>query len=83
MIAPQVAANYIHDAFSISAGDFPLLVERLRSQDVASWQENRSEGDSFCFLDPDGHRLELHVGDLASRLRQCGQQPYRKMQFHD
>ncbi|HBP6801995.1 LysR family transcriptional regulator [Pseudomonas aeruginosa] len=47
------------------------------------WKQNRSEGDSFYFLDPDGHRLEAHVGDLRSRLAACRQAPYAGMRFAD
>ncbi|GKQ11290.1 hypothetical protein NUKP79_50110 [Klebsiella quasipneumoniae] len=32
-------------------------------------------------LDPDGHKLELHVGDLSSRLAQCREKPYSGMRF--
>lgn len=45
------------------------------------WKDNKSEGQSFYFLDPDGHKLELHVGDLASRLAQCREKPYSGMRF--
>lgn len=45
-------------------------------------RDNRSEGASFYFLDPDGHRLEAHVGDLASRLRTCREHPYAGMRFY-
>lgn len=41
----------------------------------------KSEGQSFYFLDPDGHKLELHVGDLASRLVQCREKLYFGMRF--
>jgi len=75
------AADYTHYAFGLAADDFPLLVARLRAAGVASWRDNRSEGDSFYFLDPDGHKLELHVGDLASRLEACRQAPYAGMEF--
>ena len=79
----EPAADYTHFAFSINATDFPPFVERLRSADVREWRDNRSEGASFYFLDPDGHKLEAHVGDLASRLAACRQRPYAGMKFFD
>ncbi|MGG7672485.1 fosfomycin resistance glutathione transferase [Pseudomonas sp. WC2] len=75
--------DYTHYAFSLSAADFPLFVQRLKSANVAQWRDNRSEGASFYFLDPDGHKLEVHVGDLASRLAACRQKPYAGMRFYD
>lgn len=78
------AADYTHYAFSLGgAGDFPLFVKHLRSANVREWQDNRSEGASFYFLDPDGYKLEAHVGDLASRLAACRQRPYAGMRFFD
>ncbi|MGV8886733.1 MAG: fosfomycin resistance glutathione transferase [Pseudomonas sp.] len=79
----ELAADYTHCAFSISATDFPLFVERLQSANVQEWRDNRSEGASFYFLDPDGHKLEAHVGDLSSRLAACRQRPYAGMKFFD
>lgn len=79
----EPAADYTHFAFSINATDFPLFVERLRSADAREWRDNRSEGASFYFLDPDSHKLEAHVGDLASRLAACRQRPYAGMKFFD
>jgi catechol 2,3-dioxygenase-like lactoylglutathione lyase family enzyme len=75
--------DYTHYAFSLSAADFPLFVQRLKSANVAQWRDNRSEGASFYFLDPDGHKLEAHVGSLASRLARCRLEPYAGMRFHD
>ncbi|RON57129.1 fosfomycin resistance glutathione transferase [Pseudomonas frederiksbergensis] len=77
------AADYTHYAFTLSAVDFPPFVEHLRSAGVREWRDNRSEGASFYFLDPDGHKLEVHVGDLASRLEACRQKPYAGMKFFD
>lgn len=78
---PEPTAGYTHYAFSISAEHFPVLVARLNAAQVSSWRDNRSEGDSFYFLDPDGYKLEAHVGDLASRLKACRQAPYAGMVF--
>jgi len=75
--------DYTHYAFSVAQADFATLSAQLRSQGVAEWKTNASEGDSFYFLDPDGHKLELHVGTLASRLEQCRLQPYQDMEFFD
>lgn len=77
------AADYTHYAFSIAQGDFAGFCQRLREQGVTVWKDNKSEGDSFYFLDPDGHKLEAHVGDLASRLRECRGKPYDGMVFFD
>ncbi|MBC3775078.1 fosfomycin resistance glutathione transferase [Pseudomonas sp. SWRI99] len=79
----EPCADYTHYAFSVSAADFPVFVQHLRTVDVEAWRDNRSEGASFYFLDPDGHKLEVHVGDLASRLAACRQKPYAGMRFHD
>lgn len=59
--------EYSHIAFNVSAGELTALTERLLLAGVVRWQE-AERGDSFYFLDPDGHKLELHSGDLQSRL---------------
>ncbi len=80
---PRPGADYTHHAFSIAQDAFAPFAARLRAHGVQEWRCNRSEGDSLYFLDPDGHRLEAHVGDLASRLAQCRRQPYAGMRFFD
>ncbi|MEM5530320.1 VOC family protein [Gammaproteobacteria bacterium AS21] len=65
-VAP--AGDYSHLALSLSQQDFSSTVLKLQQEKVIEWQKNSSEGDSFYFLDPDGHQLELHVGNLESRL---------------
>lgn len=74
-------ADYTHYAFSIPQVDFNAFVRHLRHQGVAEWRKNSSEGDSVYFLDPDGHKLEAHVGDLETRLARCRAQPYPGMRF--
>lgn len=81
-IAPQ-ESDYTHYAFSIDENDFATFVARLTQAGVTSWKENRSEGESFYFLDPDGHKLEAHVGSLAQRLAACRAKPYKGMVFFD
>ncbi|MDU4355253.1 FosA family fosfomycin resistance glutathione transferase [Phytobacter diazotrophicus] len=81
-IAPQ-ESDYTHYAFSIDENDFATFVARLTQAGVTSWKENRSEGESFYFLDPDGHKLEAHVGSLAQRLTACRAKPYKGMVFFD
>lgn len=76
-------AGYTHYAFGVEAAAFPAWVDRLQAAGVPCWRDNRSEGESFYFLDPDGHQLELHVGSLTSRLAACRIRPYQDMQFFD
>ncbi len=64
-IAPRT--EYSHVAFSCDPVDFTDLSARI-SAHADLWQDNQSEGASLYFLDPDGHQLELHLGDLERRL---------------
>jgi len=59
--------EYSHVAFSVAAGELPLLATKLAGAGVTSWKEPQTS-DSFYFLDPDGHKLELHSGDLPRRM---------------
>ncbi|ADU71462.1 fosfomycin resistance glutathione transferase [Pantoea sp. At-9b] len=75
------AQDYTHFAFTLAEADRVSFRNRLQCAGVIEWKENRSEGESIYFLDPDGHQLEAHCGDLASRLRACREKPYRGMEF--
>ncbi len=58
---------YTHYAFSVSPSDFEQLSERIR-QNTSLFKENSSPGESLYFLDPDGHKLEIHVGNWRDRI---------------
>lgn len=75
--------DYTHYAFSIGQEEIAPFRARVLAAGAVEWRRNRSEGDSFYFLDPDGHQLEAHVGDLASRLAACRAAPYAGMRFFD
>lgn len=57
-----------HIAFSVSSDLFESLKNKLIENGVQPYKENKSEGLSYYFKDPDGHNLEIHVGDLKSRI---------------
>ncbi len=68
--------EYTHIAFTVVPADFAALSARIRAAGAPIWQENRSEGASLYFLDPDGHKLEIHASDLAARLRAAKADPW-------
>ncbi|MEX3015816.1 VOC family protein [Gymnodinialimonas hymeniacidonis] len=72
-------ADDTHIAFSCAPAEFARLTEHI-SAHAPLWKENRSEGASLYFLDPDGHKLELHLGDLASRLAHYRDHPEKGVQ---
>ncbi|MBD2519401.1 fosfomycin resistance glutathione transferase [Nostoc sp. FACHB-973] len=75
------AVEYSHIAFSVAEQEFQEYSDRLISLGVKKWKENISEGESLYILDPDYHKLELHVGDLFSRIAATRYAPYEDMEF--
>ena len=78
---PDPLPEYTHLAFSVSKQDFEPLSLRIRASGAAIWQENWTEGDSLYFLDPDGHKLEIHASDLATRIATAKAQPWAGLEF--
>ena len=74
--------NYTHYAFTIEETDFECFKEKVLKSRTKIWKENKSQGKSIYFLDPDGHQLEAHVGNLKNRLESCKENPYRGMEFY-
>lgn len=68
--------EYTHYAFSISKENFGQMSVRVEKSGVKIWKENVSEGNSIYFLDPDGHKLELHVGDWKTRIDSIKKKPW-------
>ena len=77
------AQDYTHFAFGCSAEEFAEHGQRIRDSGAPIWKQNRSEGESLYFLDPDGHQLELHIGNLLTRLDSCRANPYAGMRFNE
>lgn len=60
--------GYTHYAFDVDQHHFKALSENIKNAGVTLFKENSSEGESLYFLDPDGHQLEIHVGNIYNRL---------------
>lgn len=73
--------DYTHIAFEVSDQDFDSVCANLESKEVVEWKKNTSEGRSHYILDPDGHKLELHVGGLDERLASLRDKPYSKLEW--
>jgi hypothetical protein len=70
--------EYTHVAFSVAGDAFDAVATRLRASGATEWQPNSSEGESLYFCDPDGHKLEVHVGDWRTRLATCRAKPFEE-----
>jgi hypothetical protein len=57
------------------------MKKHMVENNVKEWQKNRSEGNSIYILDPDGHKLEVHVGSLKSRLKTMTNEDFPNLEF--
>ena len=75
------SSGHTHFAFTVERADFSGLAEKIIASGAGVWRENQSEGDSLYFLDPAGHRLEIHCGDLDTRLADARQHPWEGLEI--
>jgi len=75
--------EYTHIAFAVAPQDFEPLSERIRSSGAQIWQENRTEGASLYFVDPNGHKLEIHASNLNARLNAATEHPWEGLEIFD
>jgi glutathione S-transferase fosA5 len=73
--------EYTHIAFGVAAQDFATLSERISASGAEVWQDNWTEGASLYFVDPDGHKLEIHASDLETRLKTARANPWEGLEF--
>lgn len=79
---PKARSGYTHYAFSVSQTDLDYYRQNIEQLNLKLWQENTSEGDSLYLLDPDNHKLELHVGNWQTRLEAIKENSYEEMIFY-
>ena len=73
--------EYTHIAFTISEQNFKVMSERIKKSGAKVWQENRTEGDSLYFVDPNGHKLEIHASSLKARIKRAKINPWDELEF--
>lgn len=74
---PKPSEDYSHIAFSVSRERFKEYTDGIVASGATIWKHNKSEGESLYFLDPDGHKLEIHLGGLHERLKSLETVPYK------
>jgi len=78
---PSAKDDYTHVALTVEPPLFEPFVQGLIDKGVTQWKENTSEGNSLYMLDPDGHKLEIHDGNLNSRLASLKNKPYKNLKW--
>ena len=73
--------EYTHIAFTVAKADFDALSERIKSAGSPIWQDNWTEGDSLYFVDPNGHKLEIHASNLETRIMTAKEAPWEGLEF--
>ncbi len=59
---------YTHYAFSVAEKDFDTMTKKIQQAGAPIFKDNTSPGNSLYFLDPDGHKLEIHIGNDRDRI---------------
>ncbi len=61
-------ACYTHYALTVAKENFEVMSQKIIASGAHLFKDNTSPGDSLYFLDPDGHKLEIHTGNWRNRI---------------
>ncbi len=64
----ELSACYTHYAFTVTKENFYAMSQNIIGSGAQVFKDNTSPGESLYFFDPDGHKLEIHVGDWRTRI---------------
>jgi catechol 2,3-dioxygenase-like lactoylglutathione lyase family enzyme len=73
--------EYTHLCFSVEPKKFEHLAGKIKAAGSEIWQENTTEGESLYFLDPNGHKLEIHATGLKQRLEYARENPWQGLEL--
>jgi catechol 2,3-dioxygenase-like lactoylglutathione lyase family enzyme len=59
---------YTHYAFTVTKDHFDKMSQKIIASGAEVFKDNTSPGESLYFLDSDGHKLEIHVGNWKDRM---------------
>ncbi len=68
----EISRSYTHIAFSVEESDFDKWMQHLSNLKVnilPGRPRHQRDGRSVYFTDPDGHKFELHTGNLTDRIQ--------------
>ncbi len=60
---------YTHYAFTVHQDNFTIMAKKIINSGAHIFKENSSPGESLYFLDPNGHRLEIHACNWQDRIK--------------
>jgi len=66
---------YTHYAFTVAEENFRRISQNIIDSGTQIFKENSSSGNSLYFLDPDDHKLEIHVGTWQERIAEKKSKP--------
>lgn len=78
----ELLPEYTHIAFTVAPEDFDEMSDRIKASGAYIWQDNRTEGASLYFADPNGHKLEIHASDLRARLNAIRRAPWDGLEIY-
>jgi catechol 2,3-dioxygenase-like lactoylglutathione lyase family enzyme len=65
----QANLCYTHYAFTVPREQFNKMSQIIIRSGAEIFKDNTSPGESLYFLDPDGHKLEIHVSNWQNRIQ--------------